>query len=88
MPLLGCTYLFVSAIKKQQFKTFIIATQGIFIGILLVLIGFLFIFFREKFNFSEISSYQEPYNLAFYGVQVIGVIGSFLTTYVKALPKK
>ena len=88
VPVLSCLLISFSAFKKQKIKGFILAIQGLFVGLLFVLIGALFIIWRVKFNFISIETYQPPYNLAFYGIQILGVIGAVLTTYVRTLPKQ
>lgn len=88
IPVLSCLWLLVSVLKKQEIKGFTWATQGVFVGLLLVLIGALFIIYRVKADFNDIESFQPPYDLAFYGVQILGVLGAVLTTYVRTLPKQ
>jgi hypothetical protein len=87
LPLLSCLLLLWSSFRKKQTQGLVFAEQGLFVGLLCVLIGALFIIYREKAGFTSIESFKPPYNLAFYGVQVLGVLGAVLTTYVRTLPK-
>lgn len=88
LPTISCFWIVFSTFKRRQVKGFTLAIQGLFTGLLFVLIGVLFIIFRSKLNFGQIYNYQAPFNFAFYGVQVLGVIGAMLTTYVRTLPKQ
>ena len=88
VPLLSCLWIVVSSFRKQEIKGFNIAVQGLFVGLLLVLVGAFFVIYREKAEFDIKESFPPPYNLAFYGVQVLGVFGAVLTTYVRTLPKQ
>lgn len=88
VPSLSCFWIAIAACKKQQLRGFTFAIQGLFTGLLFILIGSLFIIYRTKFHFNQLTNYQAPYNLAFYGVQILGIIGAMLTTYVRTLPKQ
>jgi hypothetical protein len=87
LPTLSCLPLLWTFFRKKQAQGLVFAAQGLFFGLLCVLMGALFLIYREKAGFTSIKSFQPPYDLAFYGVQVLGVLGAVLTTYVRTLPK-
>ena len=88
LPAISFIILVWASFRKKQIKVLLLAEQGFFLGLLFVLVGALFIIYREKAEFDTILSFQPPYNLAFYGIQVLGVFGAVLTTYVRTLPKQ
>ena len=88
LPMLSCLLLLWASFRKKQTQGLVFAEQGLFLGLFCILIGALFVIFREKAEFDSIESYQPPYDLAFYGVQVLGILGAVLTTYVRTLPKQ
>ena len=88
LPTVSCLMLLWASIQKKQIRGLLFAEQGLFLGLLCVFVGALFIVFREKVGFDTIESFQPPYDLAFYGIQVLGVLGAVLTTYVRTLPKQ
>jgi hypothetical protein len=87
LPTLSCLPLLWTFFRKKQAQGLVFAAQGLFFGLLCVLMGALFLIYREKAGFSDMRSFQSPYDLAFYGIQVLGVLGAVLTTYVRTLPK-
>lgn len=87
VPLLSCFWIAYSVINQKQRKGFVLATQGLFVGVLWVLVGSLFVIWREKFEFEDINSYEAPYDLSFFSVQILGVLGAVLITYTQTLPK-
>jgi hypothetical protein len=87
IPTLAFIWMVVTALRKQQLNGFLFSIPALFMGLLLILVAALFIIYRVNFKFDEISNYQPPYDLAFYGIQVLGILGAVLTTYVRTLPK-
>ena len=87
LPVICIFALCESAIRKQRLENISFTVTGIFVGLLLVLIGALFIIVRAKLEFYSISEYRPPLNEAFYGIQLLGLLGALLTTYVRSLPK-
>jgi hypothetical protein len=88
LPIASYLILIYSILRKKQVSGLIIAEQGLFLGLVFVLVGVVSIIYRENLEFDSIESYQPPYDLAFYGIQVLGILGAVLTTYVRTLPKQ
>ena len=87
IPILSCLWLAISALKKEQLKTINLCIQSLCVSLLFVLMGALSIIYYEIRKYSYTEVYTSPNDLAFYGVQVLGVLGALLTTYVRTLPK-
>lgn len=92
LPTVSCLILLWLSFIKKQTQALVFAEQGLFIGILCILFGALFIIYRINLEtslfYQPFKTFQPPYDLAFYGVQVLGVLGAVLTTYVRTLPKQ
>lgn len=87
IPFVTCMLIASSANERRQTNNFTLLINGLFIGILLILIGDLFVVYRTNFSFDEISYYQPPLDSTFNGAIIAGLVGALLTTYVRTLPK-
>ena len=80
IPTLSCLWILFLAFKRQKLIGFMLSIQGLFISLVVVLISALLTIYEVNF--------MSSYTFAFYGVQVLGVLGAVLTTYVRTLPKQ
>ena len=81
LPILSITWITISMLKKKNIKGTDLAINSLFVGLLFVMTFAFLVFFHKKTN-------AIPHNASFYGIQVLGVIGALLTTYVRTLPKQ
>jgi hypothetical protein len=72
MPLLSVILLSIAAYKKKHPTALIFCVSLLFVNLFYALV---------------VELLMGSSNLAFYGVQVLGVLGAVLTTYVRTLPK-
>jgi len=86
ITVIGLLYLALSAVRGNFSKHNLLAFHLIVFGIAAVLF---FAIMGEKWVFAEESlSMNKPSNLAFFGVQAIGLAGVLLMAYLQALPKR
>jgi hypothetical protein len=79
VPTISIIFLLLSIFEKKQFN----ATSSI---IHLLFTSILLLMFTSLFSHNDYL--VAPYNPSFYGVQALSLIGAFLTTYVRTLPKE
>jgi len=84
LPTLGFLLLLLSALRKKQvYYWVLIGSALLFIGAFMTVFPFMGLI--DRFLDHE---HGFPYNYAFFGTQILGVLGAFLLTYVHSLPKK
>ncbi len=83
LPFIGAMLLLLSALQKRLSPFLIFSgCSFLFIGLSFTLFPFYSYFVGSNLNIGL------PYNHAFFGVQILGILGAFLMTYVQALPRK
>ena len=87
LPIIYLGWLLKSSIIKQQLNNTAIAINGLFIGLLLILVSALYIIVISNLSSISRNNFQPPFTEAFYGIQILGLVAALLTTYVRSLPK-
>lgn len=80
-PIISLIWLGLSVFRKKYLKKVDFAIHNLFVGIFFVL-SFVLL------NNLDLDDTMLPLNFSFYGVQVLGLLGALLTTYVRTLPKQ